>query len=634
MLRLTTIFCWTLTALLCPAQSTDGTWFFGSGGSIVFANGTVTTPGGALFTQEGCASLCEPDGDPIFFTNGEVVMDRNGNIMPNGTGLAGSFSSTQSAIIVPMLDGTDRYFIFTTPAMMGMFSLLPVTGLAYSVVDMTLNGGLGDVTDKNIVLFDNCTEKLTASRHANGRDVWVVVHEWDSDRYVAFLVSCEGVHGPVISPAGRSMAVNPGPDIVIPFYASLGAMDISPDGSTLAATWAKVEDGNIEGVSFLDILHFNDTTGVVSDWLEITHGGPGLDIRGYGMAFSPTGSKLYQTEFARLGFNDQGVIRQYDMTAADLPASEYIVTQDLPELGLVQAAPDRSMLVAILFGTDIAGITDPEQPGAACGFQPALVPLSVGSSMWGLPNDWDTGLRPTDPAEPLGLRDTTLFCSDTLYLELDVIANPFDAPTIAWSTGDTGPSVAITAPGTYSVTVRWSCDTLADALVVTGKSPLDPLGANIQGCRESGTKLDVTGLLSSVQWNTGDTGTTLLVTEPGSYVMTALDVDGCTVTDSLFVDLQNCQCVVHIPNTFTPNGDGINDVWQASKDCALISFDLTVFDRWGQVAFRTNDPYTPWPGGGTGEAPIDVYAYHLSYAFWDGLRNAQQERVGSVTIVR
>ncbi|HEY0979175.1 MAG TPA: gliding motility-associated C-terminal domain-containing protein [Flavobacteriales bacterium] len=611
----------------------NGSWFFGFGGSIVFENGTITTPSGALFTEEGCASQCDADGQPLFFTNGEVVIDRNGNQMPNGFGLSGSFSSTQSALAVPFPDDPDRYYIFTTPAMVGAFSPLGITGLAYSVVDMTLNNGLGAVTDKNIVLFDNVTEKLTATRHANGRDVWVVAHEWNSDRYAAFLVGCSGVQGPVISPAGRVMQFLPGPDAAIPLYASVGAMDISPDGSTIASTWATVQDGNINGMSFLDILHFNDTTGQVGDGIAITHGGPGTDVRGYGLAFSAQGSKLYQTQFAPLGFPGQGLIRQYDMTATDVAGSEFMVTQDLPELGLVQSAPDGSMLVAILLDDGIAGITAPEQAGAACGFIPELITLSAGSSMWGLPNDWDTGARPIDPLDPLGLQDTTIQCSDTLWIDLGPQGSLFDPATVVWSHGATGERGAITAPGEYSVTVRTTCDTITDAFTVSGTGDRDLLPDQLRGCSDAPVELHVPMDLADVFWSTMGTENTITVDADGVYSVIAFDTLGCRYEDTVSVVLENCHCRLFLPNAFTPDGDGLNDTWKAGHSCTLDDFRLTVFDRWGLVAFSTEDPEQSWSGAASA-LPNDVYVYRVQYAFWNGAQREEREASGTVTVVR
>lgn len=618
------------------AQPGSGTWFFGFGGSIAFQGGAVTTSAGALFTQEGCASLCDAAGDPLFFTNGEVVIARNSVQMPNGFGLAGSFSSTQSAVVVPFPDDPDRYYIFTTPAMAGAFSPLGITGLAFSIVDMSLNNGFGDVTVKNQVLTGAVTEKLTAVRHANGRDIWVVAHAWDSADYFAFLVTCGGaIEGPVTSTAGRVMPFLPGPDPVIPLYASVGAMDISPDGSTLAATWATVQDGNIGGSSFLDILHFNDTTGVVSDWLAITHPGNGavLDVRGYGMAFSPAGSKLYQTEFGRLGFPGQGIVRQYDMTAADIPASEFIVTQSLPEAGLVQAAPDGTMLIALLQSDSLAGIHFPEVAGAGCGFDPSQVQLSAGSSMWGLPNDWDPG-RSDPPADPLGLADTTLQCGDTLFLRVRVVANPFEAVDVLWSTGATTVEAAIPAPGAYWVRAIMGCDTLTDAFTVEGSGPADLLGADIRACAGDPVELaapDIPGLWT---WSTGDTGHVITVDATGHYRVDLVDSLGCHASDSLEVTFENCRCRVFVPNAFTPNGDDINDGWKAEHDCLLEAFRLTVFDRWGRVLFDADDDATAWNGATAGEDPLGVYSYLLTYTFWNGHDDERRSVRGSVTLVR
>ncbi len=100
--------------------------------------------------------------------------------MPNGTGLLGHSSSIQSGIIVPSPDNTDTYFIFTAPYQ-------TKGGLYYNFVDMTLDGGLGEVVTKNILLNDIVTEKLTAVKHANGSGKWVLYHKYPANEYLAYL---------------------------------------------------------------------------------------------------------------------------------------------------------------------------------------------------------------------------------------------------------------------------------------------------------------------------------------------------------------------------------------------------------------------------------------------------------------
>ena len=68
---------------------------------------------------------------------------------------------------------------------------------------MTLNGGLGDVTSvKNVPLITPTSEKITGVRHCNGKDVWVITHEYRSDAYYAYLVSASGISAPVIDSIG------------------------------------------------------------------------------------------------------------------------------------------------------------------------------------------------------------------------------------------------------------------------------------------------------------------------------------------------------------------------------------------------------------------------------------------------
>jgi gliding motility-associated-like protein len=91
---------------------------------------------------------------------------------------------------------------------------------------------------------------------------------------------------------------------------------------------------------------------------------------------------------------------------------------------------------------------------------------------------------------------------------------------------------------------------------------------------------------------------------------------------------------VHIPNSFTPNGDGVNDVFApVVRDAVPGSYRLTIFDRWGQEQFTSTDTALGWDGniGGTA-AKQDVYVWRLEVL---GVRNTEtQERIGHVTLLR
>src|SRR4030095_14737495 len=105
-------------------------------------------------------------GNLLFYTDGITVRNSNHAIMPNGTGLTGNSTSTHSAIILPMPGSPGMYYIFTT-----------FYDFSYSIVDMSLNNGLGDVTVKNHIIMANVnTEKQCVTRHANGVDIWINLH--------------------------------------------------------------------------------------------------------------------------------------------------------------------------------------------------------------------------------------------------------------------------------------------------------------------------------------------------------------------------------------------------------------------------------------------------------------------------
>ena len=273
------------------AQGEANNWFFGFGAGLVFdnVNGTVTPTTDAaatINTLEGCSSISGPNGNLKFYTDGRDVWDANHNLMPNanyfgGTGLLGDPSSTSSGVIIPKPGDVDKYYIFTvdephhqnawaypeqgpadfagnsTAQYNDSNSTIPQgddgfnNGLNYSLVDMTLNNGMGDVdsTEKNIQLLTydqnntehikyKCAEKITAVEHADGQSYWVVTHFIQS--FYAFRIDSNGVNpAPSIS--------NIAPTIGTDGYRrnAIGYLKSSPDGEKLAI--AHNQNGNSEG---------------------------------------------------------------------------------------------------------------------------------------------------------------------------------------------------------------------------------------------------------------------------------------------------------------------------------------------------------------------------------------------------
>ena len=126
--------------LLMFSQNEGNIWYFGYGAGLDFNSGSpVAIHNGQLQTLEGCATISDNNGSLLFYTDGMTVYDKNHAVMPNGTGLLGNNSSTQSGVIVQHPGITTTYYIFSVDGTTGAYG-----GLAYSEVDLTLNGGLGD----------------------------------------------------------------------------------------------------------------------------------------------------------------------------------------------------------------------------------------------------------------------------------------------------------------------------------------------------------------------------------------------------------------------------------------------------------------------------------------------------------
>ena len=256
-------------------------WHFGNQAQLNFScPPPVSVAGSSMNANEGSASISDLNGNLLMYTNGETVWDRNNNVMPNGTGLMGSVSTVQSAIIIPHPGNPDRYFIFTGGSSIEQSGL---NGIRFSEVDMTLNGTMGDVLpgNKNTLLFAPNEEKLTAVRNATSTGYWVIAQEKSLNNWYAYEVTAAGVNmTPVISTTGP----NARPDN------SLGAK-FSPDGTMLAS------QNGCTGNAELTLYDFNNATG------QLTYRWSDCGTAGFNLAFSPDNTKLYAASFQTYQFD-------------------------------------------------------------------------------------------------------------------------------------------------------------------------------------------------------------------------------------------------------------------------------------------------------------------------------------------
>lgn len=214
----------------------------------------------------------------------------------------------------------------------------------------------------------------------------------------------------------------------------------------------------------------------------------------------------------------------------------------------------------------------------------------------------------------------------------------------AWTTGAQTGSITVTMAGTYGVVVSNACGTDTAAVVVT----MSTASAAFTASPQTGTA-PLTVLFDGVavpppgqeDWTFGDGDGTSgadpvhVFEQPGTYTVThTVIVDGCEVQATLVIVVTGVvvESFVEVPNVFSPNGDGQNDVLQLSA-VGITALDMPIFNRWGQEVFRFGNVHQVWSGrSGAGEAvPEGTYFYLLEAEGADGRSHALR---GTVTVLR
>jgi gliding motility-associated-like protein len=363
------------------AQKQAANWYFGENAGLSFdlnTNSVTTVFDGQLNTREGCASISDSNGVLLFYTDGITVWNKNHAVMVNGTGLFGDSSSTQSAIIIPKPQDPNIYYIFTVDNDLDGVN----NGLNYSIVDITLNSGLGEVLSKNNNLLQECSEKITAVlKNCISDAIWVVTFASvdgssnSFDTFHAFEVSDLGVNPFSIKSTLSIQVSDP-----------RGYLKLSPDGTKVAI--ANFTDG-------LYLYDFDSSSGIVSNRIRI--GLRGKTNNPYGVEFSPNSKVLY-VHSSNNFFNPSGLdnpsdhsssLSQFDLTATDIQNSIIILDDRQLYRGGLQLGPNgkiyRALSVTYSEGLPFLGVINkPNLLGASCDYRHGGITLD-GVSSQGLP---------------------------------------------------------------------------------------------------------------------------------------------------------------------------------------------------------------------------------------------------------
>jgi PKD repeat protein len=455
------------------------------------------------------------------YTDGLKVWGKNHLVMPNGSGLQTTYAAGQEGLIVPDPGNSNQYYIFTS----GEYYSGGTDGYRYNIVDLTLNGGIGDVTaTKNVLLYAPASEKLCAIKNPSG-NYWVATHHYSGNKFSIYELSGTGISAPVESSVGTSFSgVNPD-----------GCMKFSPDGTRIILS--------LGGSNQAEVFDFDINTGIVTNPITL---GPISSVFPYvyGVCFSPNGKLAYVSE------ENTNFIYQFNLalpTIAEINASK---TQLGPggayAMQTMQLAPDGKMYVCDNGGAYLCVVNYPDSVGTACNFVSNGFSLGGGYSSYGLPNFPENIFSAASPKPVSSFSANQFICQKFCIDYFDQSQN--NPATWEWKFEGGSPSTSIlqnpvqvcyNTTGTYDVTLITSngfgSDTLAmhDYITVFA-TPLLPT------ITQSGYTL-TSSAASTYQWQKnsidlpGATNQTYDVLQTGYYSVIITDENGCISSNTLYV---------------------------------------------------------------------------------------------------
>lgn len=679
-------------------QNRDNNWFFGSSLGMRFSNGSMSVmPAGTspLYAPYATASYSDPEsGALVFYTNGSSVYNRNHQRMPNGDFINGDAMSIH-CYIVPHPGNSGQYFVLSSSSqnnilyytlvdmdlnngLGGIVSKLnPVTtqaDKAFTVVKNLYDEGYWLITHVygtnrflsfrigksgvdpvgvlsvagDVMPGGDGFEYIRGKMISNSTGTQIAFANGTHEGYFLQLYNFDKRCGIV------SFKANLEPDI-LQAYAPLAYPAFSPDDKMLYATWFYQSSQNF--------LYQYDLTAADPNSSRLTIHMQNLVLGD--MQVGPDG-KIYMAaaENATVSSkihvinkpNTRGTacdFRMYQYTLSSNPAHftehfiEYIrdVSPQLkgyakPKLaftntceGLPVAFSIADSFVADSFRWHFGdGSSSTEKTPV---HQYAAMKDYAVNFVWYVCNrkfeTTDTVKLRSRPVVNLGA--DTLGCSGDSIL----LAAPGGADEYLWSTGETTSFIYAASEGKYTVKIR-SGNCRAEDEVEVGFHPemMTKLGSGYFLCEDDAelVKLDAGEGYVKYKWMpTEDTTQWIMVKTVGDYFVKVTDHFGCRGTGDSKVK-RRCGVLLHFPDAFTPNQDGVNDVY-APQGTDVIDFNIQIYNSWGERIFTSHDLNKSWDGMMKGQpAPDGVYVYQATYS---GYKNKQLQAFfnkGTITLLR
>jgi gliding motility-associated-like protein len=205
-----------------------------------------------------------------------------------------------------------------------------------------------------------------------------------------------------------------------------------------------------------------------------------------------------------------------------------------------------------------------------------------------------------------------------------------------WQDGSTASTYIAEEEGWYTVTTRNSCNESTDSLYLAHDFPPDVyLPADTTICKYDKLILNAYVPRSTYRWQDHTTKPYYQVEKDGVYHVVVRNNCGSD-REVIDIKVKDCDCTLYVPNAFSPGNDEHNNFFQVYYDCSISNYSLLIFDRWGEILYKTTHLDAKWDGRRSNGELVEpgVYVYRIDYT---GLRKEEpfdKRMIGSITVIR
>jgi gliding motility-associated-like protein len=231
------------------------------------------------------------------------------------------------------------------------------------------------------------------------------------------------------------------------------------------------------------------------------------------------------------------------------------------------------------------------------------------------------------------LPDDEVLCQgDQVYIDL----SGYEVDFLFWNDNFASPFISLESSGTHYVDLFWGACHVSDTISLEFHSE-PPSDIDTLLCYGDEYPITIDHLGGTIAWEDGYHEEDFIIEEVAD--MSAQIENVCGSFDfHVRVDFQDCECPIFVPNSFSPNDDGINDSFGVNHDCEFLKYEFYVYDRFGQILFESNDPNDRW-NGNFPQTPVAVanssYTWLMNYgAITPAGKFDYQLMRGTVTVMR